>query len=119
MSRPERPAGQAGFSSPRYGPWVGGLGLGILGLITLNTILTPSHGAVGLVPGERMPPFAVPLASGTLQGSADVATRPNEGSAGKVPACAERGPQILNVCQLYERGPVVLALFVDSGGCEA
>ena len=25
--------------------------------------------------------------------------------------------QILNVCQLYEQGPVVLALFVDAGSC--
>jgi hypothetical protein len=98
---------------------VGALALVILGLITLNTILTPSNGAVGLAPGERLPPFAVPLASGDLPGAADVATRPDDGSAGKVPACAERGPQILNVCQLYERGPVVLALFVDSGGCAA
>ena len=34
-----------------------------------------------------------------------------------MPACAERGPQILNICQLYEQGPVVLALFVDAGSC--
>src|SRR5207237_6501188 len=27
--------------------------------------------------------------------------------------------QILNVCQLYERGPVVLALFVNAGSCPA
>lgn len=120
MSQSERPTGRAGsYASPRYGRWVGALAVVILGLITLNTILTPSNGAVGLAPGERMPPFAVPLASGSLQGAADIATRPNDGSAGKVPACAERGPQILNICQLYERNPVVLALFVDSGGCEA
>ncbi len=124
MSRSERSAGRAGvgsgpFSSQRYGRWVGALALAILGLITLNTILTPSHGAIGLTAGERMPPFAVPLASGTLSGDADVATRPNDGSAGRRPACAERGPQILNVCQLYEQGPVVLALFVDSSGCPA
>jgi hypothetical protein len=36
-----------------------------------------------------------------------------------VPACAVRGKQILNVCQLYEQGPVVLALFVDEGSCPA
>ena len=34
-----------------------------------------------------------------------------------MPACEVRGPQILNICQLYERGPVVLALFVDAGSC--
>jgi len=27
--------------------------------------------------------------------------------------------EILNVCQLYEQGPVVLALFVDLGSCPA
>ena len=34
-----------------------------------------------------------------------------------MPACTERGPQILNICELYEQGPVVLALFVDGGSC--
>jgi hypothetical protein len=123
--RPEQPAkrgyaraGWAGSSDPsRYGRWVGALALVILGLITLNTILTPSRGVGGLTPGARIPPFAVPLAEGTMEGDADVATRANDGSAGARAACAERGPQILNVCELYEQGPVVLALFVDSGSC--
>ncbi|MFI5004369.1 MAG: hypothetical protein ACHQE6_05080 [Solirubrobacterales bacterium] len=96
---------------------MGALGLVILALITLNTILTPSNGLAGVAPGARLPPFAVPLAGGDLRGDANIATRPNEGSAGKRPACTVRGPQILNVCQLYQQGPVVLALFVDSGGC--
>lgn len=96
---------------------MGALALVILALITLNTILTPSNGLAGVAPGARLPPFAVPLARGDLQGDANIATRPNEGSAGRRPACTVRGPQILNVCQLYEQGPVVLALFVDSGGC--
>ena len=34
-----------------------------------------------------------------------------------MPACTVRGPGILNICQLYEQGPVVLALFVDAGSC--
>ncbi len=109
--------GQSPFTAPHYGRWVGALALVILALITLNTILTPSNGIAGLAPGERMPPFAVPLATGDLPGDADVATHANDGSAGRRPACAERGPQILNICQLYEQGPVVLALFVDGGGC--
>ena len=79
--------------------------------------MTKPQGVKGLAPGERVPPFAVPLALGTLEGDADTATRANDGAAGRVPACRERGPQILNVCQLYERSPVVLALFVDGGSC--
>jgi hypothetical protein len=103
---------------PRYGRWVGALALVILALITLNTILTKPNGAAGIAPGAAMAPFAVPLVTGNLEGDANVATGADGGSAGKRPACAVRGPEILNICQLYERGPVVLALFVNLGGCE-
>jgi hypothetical protein len=66
-----------------------------------------------------MPPFAVPLALGSLKGDADTARHADEGAAGRVAACQERGAQILNICQLYEGAPVVLALFVDAGSCSA
>jgi hypothetical protein len=103
----------------RYGRYVGVFALVILLLVTINTIVTKPNGARGVDPGRRVPPFAVPLALGNLTGDADIAARAGERSRGKVPACIERGPQILNVCQLYERGPLVLALFVNSGGCQA
>jgi len=93
------------------------VGLVLLAFITLNTILTHPRGVDGILPGEHVPPFAVPLATGNVQGDADIATRANEGSAGRHPACSVRGAGILNVCELYERGPLVLALFVDSEGC--
>jgi hypothetical protein len=105
--------------TPRYGGYVGVLVVVILVLITINTIVTKPNGVKGLAPGERMAPFAVPLALGGLNGDADTARNANEGSAGRVPACRERGPQILNVCQLYEGAPAVLALFVDGGSCPA
>jgi hypothetical protein len=54
-----------------------------------------------------------------VNGDVNVATRPNQGAAGNTPACAVRGAGVLNVCELYERGPVVLALFVDAGSCAA
>jgi len=96
---------------------VGVIGLVIVVLITLNTVLTKSRAGAGIAPGERVPPFAVPLATGTLEGDANFAVRPNEGSAGQRAACTVVGARILNICQLYERGPVVLALFVNSGSC--
>ncbi|HXD53258.1 MAG TPA: hypothetical protein VN618_00750 [Solirubrobacteraceae bacterium] len=102
---------------PRYGRYVGLLAIVIVILITVNTLVTKPNGASGIAPGKTVPPFAVPLATGNLKGDADVATRAGEGAAGNVPACKERGPEILNVCELYERGPVVLALFVDEGSC--
>ena len=129
MSRPEPPSepGRGPFdegaarTGPRYGHgygrYMGLLGVLLIVLLALNTALSKHNGARGIEPGRRLPPFAVPLATGGLNGDADVATRANEGAAGRRPACAVRGPQILNVCQLYDAGPVVLALFVDAGSC--
>jgi hypothetical protein len=113
----EPPAGPVAAEAPRYGRYVGLLAILILILITLNTVLTKPNGDRGIPAGTTVPPFAVPLALGNMAGDADVATHADEGAAGRVPACAERGPEILNVCQLYEQGPVVLALFVDGGSC--
>ena len=104
-------------TGPHYGRYVAVLALLILALITLNTIPTNPNGAKGIAPGRAMPPFAVPLGLGNLSGDADIATRAGEGARGNVAACQERGPEILNICQLYERGPVVLALFLDAGSC--
>jgi hypothetical protein len=101
----------------RYGRYVGLLGVLVVVLITINTALTKPNGATGIPPGGKLAPFAVPLVTGSLTGDANVASRPNDGSAGKVPACQVRGSRILNVCELYEQGPVVLALFVDGGSC--
>ncbi|MGH2832021.1 MAG: TlpA family protein disulfide reductase [Solirubrobacteraceae bacterium] len=116
MKPPEQPS--AAPTPQRYGRYVGLLGIVLLGLITLNTLLTKPNGSAGIAPGQPMAPFAVPLATGSRNGDADIATHANDGGAGKVPACSERGTGILNICELYEQGPVVLALFVDEGGCQ-
>jgi len=114
---PSEPA--KGVQNQPYGRYVGLLGLVILALITLNTLLTKPNGASGIAPGHSLPPFAVPLALSSLEGYANVATRYHEGEAGHVPACTVRKPDVLNICELYEQGPVVLALFVDAEACPA
>jgi hypothetical protein len=131
MSLPE-PPGEGGpqargGSSPSYvhrdghgyGRYMGLLGVLLIVVLALNTAFSKHNGASGVEPGRQLPPFAVPLATGNLPGDANIATHANEGAAGGVPACSVRGPQILNVCQLYESAPVVLALFIDAGGCQA
>jgi hypothetical protein len=110
MSQPE-PTG------PRYGRYVGLLGVLIAVLFVINTTLSNSHDVGGIAPGHRLAPFAVPLALGEVNGDANIATHADDGEAGKRPACSVRGKGILNVCELYEQGPVVLALFVDAGSC--
>lgn len=112
-----RAPGIPGPAGSRYGWFVGVVALLVIALITVNTITTAPNGAAGIAAGRPLPPFAVPLALGPLNGDADIAIRPHEGGAGNRPACTVRGPQVLNVCQLYERGPVVLALFVARQSC--
>lgn len=98
--------------------------IAVAGLIALfgfalYTTFTRRGVAAGIAAGQRLPPFAAPLAVGGVTGDVNVATRPNDGEAGRRPACSVRGAGILNICQLYERGPVVLALFIDAGNCPA
>lgn len=105
------------MSPTRYGRYAGLLGVLVLLALIAHSIFDSSTNPTGLPPGNMLAPFAVPLALGELGGDADIATHADDGESGNVPACAERGRQILNVCQLYEQGPLVLAMFVDSGSC--
>ncbi len=95
------------------------LGLIAIAAFTVHVALSPRQGTTTLGPGTRIPPFAAPYAIGGPPGEVDIATHAKEGLAGKVAACRERGPGILNICQLYQRGPVVLALFFQAGSCPA
>jgi peroxiredoxin len=84
----------------------------VLGLATLRH--GTERGARGVPDGTIMPPFAAPSAASRLNKDVDLATRPNEGGAGKHPACTLRGPEIVNGCALREAGPVVLAFFTSA-----
>ena len=100
----------------RWGWVVGALVLLAIVLFTLNTFGGDEGGAKGLKPGTPIPPFAAPLATSDLEGDVNVATKPDSGSAGARPACAVRGPDVVNSCQLVERGPLVLAFLATRGG---
>jgi hypothetical protein len=114
---PAAPTQRSGATSPRYGRYVGAVAVVLLALIAINTLLTTPNGSTGLPPGAPLPPFAVPLATAALDGDANIATRPNERGAGREPACSVRGPEIVNICALYERSPVVLVLFANGDAC--
>jgi hypothetical protein len=121
MSRPEGAAAGSAEAhepaSPRLGRYLGLLVVLAILVVVVVAVLKGPGELHGIAVGGKFAPFAVPLASGTLTGDANVATRAEEGEAGSVPACSVRGSQVLNICELEERGPVVLAVFVDSGSC--
>jgi hypothetical protein len=105
----------------RFG-WSGSVG----GLLVLLAVLGLGYAMfrdregetpTGVPVGDQMPDFAAPLVRGTLDGDANLAVRDDQGAAGARPACEVRGPQILNGCELAERGPVVLAFVAPVGSC--
>ena len=100
----------------RWGWLVGVIFLVWIAYITLNTLRTDSAGSRGLPDDTPLPPFAMPLALSNIKGDSNIATRRDQGGAGKRPACEVRGPKILNSCQLAERGPVVLAFYASRAG---
>jgi len=108
---PARPA--AGAS--RYGWFVGVAGVLLLALVTLNALRSEGPGSQGVATGQTMPPFAAPLALSDLEGDVNVARKGGQGAAGRRPACQVRGRDVLNACELYERGPVVLAFLATRG----
>jgi hypothetical protein len=117
------PARQRPLHGGRHGWLLGIVALVAIGYVALNGARTAGHGARGLAAGAQLPPFAAPLATAGVDCDepsdpcdANVATRARQGSAGSRPACAVRGPQILNVCELTARGPLVLAFLATRGG---
>jgi hypothetical protein len=98
---------------------VGAIGVVVLAYITLNTLRTEGASSRGPEVGTRLPAFAMPLAGSGSDADANIATHAGSGPEGAHPACSVRGAQILNLCQLVERGPLVLAFFaLRSERCE-
>jgi thiol-disulfide isomerase/thioredoxin len=82
---------------------VGVVALGIIAYITYNSLTTEGPGSRGVEAGRDLPAFAVPLALSDLEGNPNLTER----------ACDVRGKDVLNVCELAEDGPVVLAFFAE------
>jgi hypothetical protein len=98
----------------RPGAWVGLLGFVILVYILINTLRTETQEAPQS--GGSLPAFATPLVLSELEGDANVASKADQGEAGKVPACSVRGADDLNSCELDADRPAVLGFLVTRGG---
>lgn len=119
---PDMPRGPPEVPRPgsRYA-WVAGIvmlmGIGVLLLTT--TLPNAGRGLRGPEVGKTVPDFAAPLATGQLEGDANVRGRHNSSkSAGPVPACEVRAKDVVNICDLRRR-PMVLTFLVTRGAdCE-
>lgn len=113
--RRERRPGLPGGAG-RYGWFVGVVLVLLLAVVTINSIGTEGTSSRGLDRESLAPTFAAPLALGRLDGDVNVATEADQGSAGEVPACSIRRPDVVTLCTLTDASPVVLAFFATRGG---
>jgi hypothetical protein len=110
-SRPEVPR-----AGNKYA-WVVGIAMFMGIAVLLFTTALPNTGAglKGPLPGTKLRPFAAPLATGELEGDANVcAKRPCDRGSGAVPACELRSDEVVNLCELRKR-PLVLTFIFDRG----
>ena len=84
-------------------------------VLFLNTLPNSGEALFGLERGSKLPDFAVPLASGNLEGDANVCQKePCPSQSGVQPACSIRSAAVMNSCDLSRR-PLVLTFIVDRG----
>lgn len=98
-----------GPSSP-YAWLVGIVFLIVISAGLLNVIGSEGTGARGLRPGTELPVFAAPLATGKLDGDANIDARK---------ACSVRGADVLNLCELRRRPVVIGFMFTRFADCES
>ena len=105
---PARPPGVS-----RYTWFIGVVAFLFLVLVTINAVDDQGAEPGGLDRGAKLLPFAVPRADAPARKEGD-----EDANLDAERACKVRGPGILNICQEYEQGPVVLALFpTDASRC--
>jgi hypothetical protein len=121
MGPPPRP-GRA------YSTAVGLIFLVLIVVVTLNTISDGGEGILGLhevSTDEPLPQFAVPVADSDLEGDANVAQDncesdqlPCPPDQRRTPACKVQGPDVIRVCDFFDRPLVISFWFSQGGDCE-
>jgi hypothetical protein len=93
--------------------------MGLAVLLFAQTLPNKGKGLKGPEPGQRLPAFAAPLATGDKEGDANVCQKePCNENAGRIPACQLKGSGIVTVCPA-ERGARVMTFVVTRGtDCE-
>ena len=121
---PERGRPQPAKPGSRYSLWVGAAFLAVIVVAIVNTIGTRDDGILGVSAterGEPLPEFAVPELLGSTEGDANVfqddcesAANPCPADDRRTPACQVELPQVIRVCDLFDR-PLVLSFWFTEG----
>lgn len=94
--------------------WVGRITLVVAALVVVAVTLSDlgDRGPAGLEPNTVLPDFAAPLVGSSADRRVNLLRKAADGAPR---ACDVRRPDVLNICELRERGPVALAFFADRG----
>lgn len=122
---PPRPPAPAGVSGHRYAWLLGIVAILAVAALTIRATGPDAPRASGVRAGKVLPPFAVVRStSGVVcdqeddpcdANIADSTSGARVRGAGRRPACEVRGSTVLNVCELAERGPLVLGFAASRG----
>jgi hypothetical protein len=99
-----------------YSVVVGVAFLIIIGVTTLNLLNNNSSGPGGLAAGSKLPSFAAPSATGTLEGDANVFQNRKQAGKDHVPACDVKERDAIRICDYFDRPLVLTAWFSKCGG---
>jgi hypothetical protein len=117
-------AGSGPVAGQRYAWLLGIVAILAVAALSIHSARPGAPRAAGLPAGATLPPFAVVRATSDVvcdddddPCDANVAASGARvrGGAGGRPACEVRGPTVLNVCELTERGPLVLGFAASRG----
>lgn len=95
--------------------------MGVSVLLFTTALPNSGEGLRGPAPGETVPDFAAPSATGNIDDNdANVRQRSGEGgtAAGTIPACDVVSEEVVNVCELRERPLVITFLVTRGADCE-
>ena len=115
-AQPRPPTTGRPVSGNRHAWLIGIVAIFVVATLSIRAAGPDAPRATGLPAGAALPPFAVVRATSDIvcdddadPCDANVAASGAPDGAGR-PACDVRGPTVLNVCELAERGPLVLGL---------
>lgn len=100
--------------------WVMGVAVVLLlAVVTINSVSNEGQSARGLEIGAPLPIFTAPLATANVPEDTDANIAVKATKDVKTAACDVKRPDVLNICELRDRGPVALVFTVTkSDDCE-